>query len=125
VAWTERRPAPQLEFADVAAARCFQAAFIDRLQPSLGKLVGYKVGLFTKAGQERYGSSGPVLGRLYSKMLLPDGAAVRADYGVAPSWESDLLVVVGDPSINSAKSREDIYRALRGIRPFIELGKGN
>jgi 2-keto-4-pentenoate hydratase len=109
----------------VRAARCFQAAFLERLRPQLGELVGYKVGLFSKAGQDRYGADGPVLGRLYSKMLLPDGATVRADYGAAPAWESDLLVVVGDTSINTASSRQELYRALRSVRPFIELGNGN
>lgn len=123
--WLNRTAVAGLELADVAAARCFQKAFIEQITPQVGAPIGYKVGLFSAAGQARFETDRPVLGQLFENMLIPPGQAVRADYGVAPAWESDLLLVVGDASINTARTREDIYRSLRALRPFIELGNGN
>ena len=124
-AWLDRKPIPALELADVTAARCFRQAFLESLEPVLGPQIGYKVGLYTAAGQARYGSAGPVLGLLFRNMLIPEGQLIAANYGVQPTWESDLLVVVGDGAINTARTREDIYRNLRAIRPFIELTNVN
>src|ERR1041385_3671893 len=46
-----------------------QTQFVELLKPKLGPVAGYKIGLITKAGQERFGSSGPVHGVLLKKML--------------------------------------------------------
>jgi 2-keto-4-pentenoate hydratase len=58
-------------------------------------------------------------------MISPSGAEVPAAYGSGPTWESDLLLVVKDDGINTAKDKAEVYKHLRGFRPFIELPNRN
>jgi 2-keto-4-pentenoate hydratase len=124
-AWEKRETIPALDLAGPDQARCFSQAFIARLRPKLGALVGYKVGLYSQAGRSAYHTDQPVLGRLYQSMLLAAGTAVPAAYGVAGSWESDFILVVKDDGLNTAKTRQEAYAHLRGYRPFIELSDRN
>jgi len=98
-----------------------QSSFVKRLQPALGKPVGYKVGLVTREMQQRFGMDAPVRGVLLEKMLLASGAEVPADFGVRPILEADLLVVVNDKGINKAKSLIEVAEHLREVVAFIEL----
>lgn len=123
--WRQRAPIPALDIADEAQAICFRQAFVAALQPALGARIGYKVGMFSPAARKAFGIDRPRFGELYTSMLSPEGQPVPAAFGVGGVWESDLLLVVGDERINTAKSREDAYRALRGFRPFIELTSRN
>jgi 2-keto-4-pentenoate hydratase len=119
--WSARNVIPPLEVTSWEAARCFQQQFLAALAPELGALVGYKVGLYSQRARTAYRTDQPVLGYLYEKMLIPSGAAVSAAYGAAAAWESDLLLVIADEDINTAKGAQEIYKHLRSYRPFIEL----
>src|SRR6266567_6056285 len=98
-----------------------QGGFVKRLQPALGKPVGYKVGLVTREMQQRFGMDAPVRGVLLEKMLLASGAEVPVDFGFRPILEADLIVVVNDKGINKAKSLIEVAEHLREIVAFIEL----
>lgn len=123
--WRRAAPIPALDIADEAQAICFRKAFLAALRPGLGARVGYKVGMFSPAARRAFGIDRPRLGELHAAMLLPEGQAVPAAFGVGGVWESDLLLVVGDGRLNQARSREEAYRGLRGFRPFIELTSRN
>jgi 2-keto-4-pentenoate hydratase len=101
-----------------------QKEYVTLLEKHFGKRAGYKVGLVTTTGQQRYNISHPVRGVLFEKMLLPDGSAVPADYGTRPIVEPDLLVRVKDATINDAKSAEEVMAQLSEIICFIELADG-
>src|SRR3954469_4168060 len=98
-----------------------QAEFVELLKPKLGPVAGYKIGLITKAGQERFGINGPVHGVLLKKMLHYDGAKISARYGVKPGLELDMGVIVKDDGINEAKSVEEAIAHLSYLCTFIEL----
>lgn len=98
-----------------------QDAFLRRLEPELGKPVGYKVGLVTREMQQRFGVEAPVRGVLLQKMLLADGAELPALFGVRPILEADLIVVVKDKGINRARSLRDAAEHLSEVVAFIEL----
>ena len=119
-AWTARREQPPLAL-PLEHATCFRDALLVRIRPSLGPVIGYKVGAYTKAARATFGTQEPAVGVLRRGMMLPKGAPVPARYGFAPVAEADLLLVVRDAGINRAETREDIYRHLRGWRPFVEL----
>lgn len=102
-------------------AEWLQNAFLDALQPRLGKRVGYKVGLVTREAQERFGTDQPVRGQLLERMLLPNNAQVPADYGVRPVCEADLIVVVKDAGINKAKTGLEVLEHLKEVVAFVEL----
>ena len=98
-----------------------QRDFVKLLQPKLGKPVGYKVGLVSREAQRRWGIDQPVRGVLLEKMLLPDNSEVRADFGVAPLLEADLIVTVKDAGINKAGTPLEVLRHLKEVVAFIEL----
>jgi 2-keto-4-pentenoate hydratase len=117
-----KQQAPILEkgFSMEEALRA-QASFVGLLKPKLGDVAGYKIGLITKAGQDRFGATGPVHGVLLKKMLLYDGAEVSANYGVKPGLELDMGVIVKDDAINEAKTPDEAIAHLSYLTTFIEL----
>jgi len=119
--WAARKPAVTLPLNSMDQAICARDALVKKLGESQGKIVGYKAGLTNKKVQERFGTDAPVAGVLLEKMILEDGAKVPAAYGARPVWEADLLLVVKDDSINSAKTPEEALAHVSGFRAFIEL----
>ena len=117
-----KEPAPILEkgFSMEEGLRV-QAQFVELLKPKLGPVAGYKIGLINKAGQERFGISGPVHGVLLKKMLSYDGAEISANYGVKPGLELDMGVIVKDNDINNAKTLDEAIAHLSYLCTFIEL----
>lgn len=103
------------------AALEVQKDYVSLLEKSMGRRAGYKVGLVTKAGQERFGISHPVRGVLFKKMLLTNGVTVPVNYGARPILEPDLLVLVKDEAINHARTPQEAMAALSEVVCFIEL----
>jgi 2-keto-4-pentenoate hydratase len=102
-------------------AACGQAKLMAALAPALGQPVGYKAGLTNPAVQKRFGIDQPLLGVLLEKMVLRDGAAIPARFGVRPFMEADLIVEVGSSAVNDATTPAEVLASLRAIYPFIEL----
>jgi len=98
-----------------------QKRFVRKLQPKLGKPVGYKVGLVTREAQQKFGLDAPLRGVLLEKMLLPNHAEIPAHFAVRPILEADLIVVVKDKAINEAHSIPDVASHLKEVVAFIEL----
>jgi 2-keto-4-pentenoate hydratase len=105
----------------MSEALLVQKMMVKRLQPTLGKPVGYKVGLVTREAQERFGVETPVRGVLLEKMLLQSGAEVPPGFAVRPLLEADLIVVVADKKINKARSVIEVAENLKEVVAFIEL----
>ena len=117
-----RRPSQSVQAGlSLTEARRAQREFVACLVPKLGRPVGFKVGLTSKAVQESLGVSAPVRGVLLENMLLEDGAKVPAGFGARPIWEPDLIVVVKDAGINKATTLIEVARHLSEIVAFIEL----
>jgi 2-keto-4-pentenoate hydratase len=106
------------------AALATQKEYLQIIGRSFGKRAGYKVGLVTPAGQQRYNISHPVRGVLFEKMLLPDDSHVPVNYGTRPIVEPDLLVRVKDEALNDAKTIVEAAQHLSEIICFIELADG-
>lgn len=125
-AWVVPAPQPPLAI-EPTEALCFRDALVKRVgeQLKLGPVVGYKVGAYSAAARAPIGAKEPVVGILLRRMVLEEGASVSVSFAVAPVAEPDFLLVVRDAGINTARSREEVYRHLRGYRPFIELPDNN
>lgn len=95
--------------------------FVKALIPNLGQVVGYKAGLTNKSTQARYNISQPVSGILLEKMLLKNGAVLKANSGIQLRVEGDLIVRVGSESINQATTAKEALASLDAVIPFIEL----
>jgi 2-oxo-hept-3-ene-1,7-dioate hydratase len=114
-------PAATPEVESVEDGLCAQEKLVARLSDAWGPPVGYKAGLTSAAAQEAFGVSEPVRGRLLDGMMLEEGATVDATFGTVPRFEADLIVVIGDASVNEAASPEEVLAAIDAIHPFIEL----
>lgn len=98
-----------------------QHIFVQAISKELGRKAGYKVGLVTKANQERMGASGPVRGVLLKKMLLPNNARLPVNFAARPAVEADLVVTIKDSGINKATTLEEVAAHVAEIVAFIEL----
>lgn len=105
----------------LAEAQIVQNSFIKALQPSLGKIIGYKAGLTNKAIQDRFNITHPLQGVLLEKMIVPSGSAIPLNFGTQPRIEGDLIVRVGSEKINTAQTSQEIISCLDAVIPFIEL----
>ena len=119
--WLGKTPAPAPAVGTVDEGLDFQAAFVEGLVPIAGAPVGYKVGLTSKAVQERFGVDHPLRGVLLERMLLESGAVVPAKFGAVPIAEADLIVRVKDAGVNRARTPEEVLEHLDAVVPFIEL----
>lgn len=102
-------------------ARCAYDSFRGVLQAQMGPPVGVKIGLTGAEAQRHYGTDQPVTGALFAPMLLPDGSRLSLKGSRNPIYQADLVVTVGSRAIMQARTREDLVKALRDVRPFIEL----
>ncbi|XOB97824.1 2-keto-4-pentenoate hydratase [Deinococcota bacterium DY0809b] len=119
--WLGKTPAPAPAVETVGEGLDYQAAFVKALVPIAGAPVGYKVGLTSKAVQERFGVDHPLRGVLLERMLLESGAVVPARFGAVPIAEADLIVRVKDAGVNQARTPEEVLEHLDAVVPFIEL----
>lgn len=61
---------------DLAGAYAIQAAYVKRLQESLGRRVGYKIGLTSRRMQEMCGVNHPNSGVVFEKRVHPSGTTL-------------------------------------------------
>lgn len=102
-------------------ALAVQQSFVRKLQPALGRQVGYKVGLVSREMQQRFGVEAPVRGVLLEKMILQNDAVIPTNFAVRPLLEADLIVVVKDKDINEAQSIMEVAEHISDVVAFIEL----
>jgi 2-keto-4-pentenoate hydratase len=118
---TAKTLVPTPEGLSEADGACSRAKLNAALEARLGHAIGYKAALTSAAMQKRLGYDKPVWGRLYSSMLLPDGAMVEAAFGARPVFEADLLVRVKSDAVNRARTPMEVLDAIDQVIPFIEL----
>ena len=116
-----KTPAPNPEKLSEADAACTRAKFNAQLEKHLGKAIGYKAALTNPAVQQRFGTTQPVWGKLFERMMLPNGAVVPTSFGTRPMYEADMLVRVRSSAVNQAKTPMEVLQAIDQVIPFIEL----
>ena len=85
------------------------------------KHVGWKVGLTAKAIQQQVDFHERVFGYLLASGELASGSRIAFDELVAPSFENELLVVLGEPLRGPGVTAEQAYVAIRGVAPALEI----
>lgn len=106
---------------DLDMAMGVQARLVESLVPSMGKVVGYKVGIVDPQGQARLGIQHPLRGTLLASMLVESPARVPRQFAAIPIIEGDLVVRVGKEAISYASNPEDVLACLDAVIPFLEL----
>jgi 2-oxo-hept-3-ene-1,7-dioate hydratase len=105
----------------LAEAECARGKLVRELPPVLGPVVGYKAAFTNPASRSRVGLTSPSWGVMFGGMMLESGASVPARFGALPSYEPDLVAVVKDGALASARSPLEALRYLSEVAPFIEL----
>lgn len=121
--WLAKKPAQGFGVTmSMSEAAVVQRRFTAIIAKGLGDAVGFKAGLTNPAVQKRFNYDKPIRGTLFAKMILTGPARVPAAFGSRPVYEADMVAVVGDAArAMLARSPLEALRALKEIRPFIEL----
>ena len=99
----------------------WQAEFVAALQPSLGRIAGYKTGGHDTGPPNPNFPPHGIRGVLLEGMVHPSGASVTPNDAVWGFLEADFAVRVGDESINTAETDLQLLASLDAVIPFIEI----
>jgi 2-oxo-hept-3-ene-1,7-dioate hydratase len=100
---------------------CAQALYVSVLQEQVGGFAGYKVSFVSPAAQAEFNIAEPARGVLLRSMLLQSGSELPVSYGVNSLFEADILVVVGDVAIDTARTPLEVAKLISDVRAFIEV----
>jgi 2-oxo-hept-3-ene-1,7-dioate hydratase len=93
----------------------------DRKIAGGAKLIGYKVGLTSKAMQRSSQIDEPDYGHLLDSMMIADGAKVAHENFCLPRVEVELAFVLAKPLCGPGVSLTDVLRATEYVIPAIEI----
>jgi 2-keto-4-pentenoate hydratase len=83
--------------------------------------VGWKVGLTAKAIQDQVGYHERVFGYLLESGGLSSGAVIEYDDLVAPSFETELCITVGETLKGPGITARDAWEAVTAVAPSLEV----
>ena len=102
-------------------AYAVQAALIDRRRRAGHKVIGWKIGLTSKAMQYALNIDIPDSGMLMDDMVFDDGATVPAGRFIQPRIEAEIAFVMKTPLAGGAVTRDDVIAATDHVAPAIEI----
>ena len=85
------------------------------------RIVGWKLGLTSKAMQDQLGVDQPDYGPIFDAMLVPDGQAVAVSELIAPRAEAEICFVLSSPLRGPGVTRDDVLAATDGVIAAIEI----
>lgn len=106
---------------DLDGAYALQAALIRRKQAAGRKVIGWKIGLTSRAMQQALKIETPDSGVLLDDMLFEDGAAIPADRFIEPRIEAEIAFVMKAPLQGLQVTREDVLEATEFVAPSLEI----
>jgi 2-oxo-hept-3-ene-1,7-dioate hydratase len=109
---------PDISFDDAYA---IQSEVIRRRVAAGAKVIGYKIGLTSKAMQRSSGIDEPDYGVLLDDMAITDGAKIQVDHYCVPRVEVELAFVLAKPLKGRDLSVIDVLRATEYVVPSLEL----
>lgn len=108
---------PQMTLDDAYA---IQAAQIARKLAEGRRIIGWKIGLTSRAMQEALGIETPDSGVLYDDMLFENGATIPAGRFIQPRVESEIAFVLRH-NLSGQATREDVLAATEYVAPALEI----
>jgi 2-keto-4-pentenoate hydratase len=84
-------------------------------------VVGWKIGLTSKAMQEQLGVDQPDYGPILSGYMVTAGSAIAIDALVQPRIEAEIAFVLKDALRGPGVTAGDVLRATAGVAPAIEI----
>lgn len=102
-------------------AYAVQSQMVARRLADGEQIVGKKIGVTSKAIQERVGFDQPDFGQLTSGMCVPSGEAVALDHLIQPRAEAELAFVLKADLKGPGITAMDVVRATDYVVPCFEI----
>jgi len=112
-----------LRYPDISMgdAYAIQSALIAAKQAAGLQVIGWKIGLTSKAMQYALGIDIPDSGVLFDNMVFGNGATVPAGRFIQPRIEAEIAFVMKAPIGGANVTREDVIAATDYVAPSIEI----
>lgn len=109
---------PEMTMDDAYAV---QSALLASKRASGRAILGWKIGLTSKAMQQALGISIPDSGILFDDMLFETGTVVPEGHFIQPRIEAEIAFVMGSSVGGAEVTRSDILGATEAVVPAIEI----
>ena len=102
-------------------AYAVQAALVERKRNAGRRIIGWKIGLTSKAMQDALKIDIPDSGILFDDMLFEDGGTVPAGRFIQPRIEAEIAFVMKAPLSGASITRDDVLAATDYVAPSLEI----
>jgi 2-oxo-hept-3-ene-1,7-dioate hydratase len=102
-------------------AYAVQAAFVARKRANGRRVIGWKIGLTSKAMQQALAIDTPDSGVLLDDMLFEDGAVIAPDRFIQPRIEAEVAFVMKAPLAGPGVTVFDVLAATAYVTPSLEI----
>ena len=109
---------PEMTLDDAYAV---QAALVARKRAEGRKVIGWKIGLTSRAMQQALNITTPDSGVLLDDMLFADGATVPKGRFIQPRIEAEIAFVMQTPLQGRQVTRDDVLAATGHVAPSLEI----
>ncbi|HTM77587.1 MAG TPA: 2-oxo-hepta-3-ene-1,7-dioic acid hydratase [Devosia sp.] len=107
--------------ASVEDAYAIQSRWVDRKLANGRSIIGWKVGLTSKAMQQALRIDTPDSGALLDDMLFGHGDTVPADRFIQTRIEAEIAFIMAKPLTGADTTPEDVIDATEAIAPSLEI----
>lgn len=109
---------PEMTLADAYAV---QGAFVERKIAAGGRVIGWKIGLTSRAMQDALKIDTPDSGVLFEDMLFQSGSVVPGGRFIQPRVEAEIAFVLKRELKGTDVSREEVLAATDHVCPALEI----
>ncbi|MBT9246275.1 2-oxo-hepta-3-ene-1,7-dioic acid hydratase (plasmid) [Gemmobacter fulvus] len=102
-------------------AYAVQAALVARKQAAGGRVIGWKIGLTSRAMQTALNITTPDSGVLLADMLFADGASIPPGRFIQPRIEAEIAFVMKAPLAGAQVTRDEVLAATDYVAPSLEI----
>jgi 2-oxo-hept-3-ene-1,7-dioate hydratase len=102
-------------------ANAVQAALVARKQAAGARVIGWKIGLTSRAMQQALAIDTPDSGVILDDMLFPDGATIPPGRFIQPRIEAEIAFVLRAPLSGAQVTRDDVLAATAHVAPALEI----
>ncbi|MEM7522923.1 MAG: 2-oxo-hept-4-ene-1,7-dioate hydratase [Pseudomonadota bacterium] len=106
---------------DMDGAYAIQRALTEAKIAAGRRVIGWKIGLTSRAMQDALKIDTPDSGILFDDMLFEPGAAVPAGRFIQPRIEAEIAFVMKAPLDGAAATRDEVFDATDYVAPAIEI----
>lgn len=102
-------------------AYAVQAALVARKKQAGAKVIGWKIGLTSRAMQQQLAIDTPDSGVLFDDMVFADGATVPAGRFIQPRVEAEIAFILKAPLAGTGLTRDQVLAATEAVVPALEI----